>query len=361
MTITMTDPSACCIGGVDTHKDVHVAAVIDGLGRILGTESFTVDASGYRKLLAWLRSFGELTAVGVEGCGSYGAGLARHLMAERVDTVEVNRPNRQRRRRRGKSDTVDAEAAARAVLAGDSVCVPKTTDGPVECIRVLRVARRGARKAREQAGNQFHTLIDTAPEQLRAELRSGTVKARIVKASRFRPGRPTDPRRATRLALASVARRWVALDAEITALDSELDLLVAQTAPELVARHGIGTDTAGALLVAAGDNPERLDDDSGFAALCGTSPVEASSGKIVRHRLNRGGNREANSALWRIVIVRLSNDQRTQDYMARRIAEGKTKREVLRCLKRYVAREVYNHLPDTISREAPNVAVLAAA
>lgn len=351
MQTTMADPRACCIGGVDTHKDVHVAAVIDGTGHILGTKSFPADAAGYRRLLGWLRSFGELTAVGVEGCGSWGAGLARHLMAEDVTTIEVNRPNRQRRRRRGKSDTVDAEAAARAVLAGEANCVPKTTVGPVECIRVLRVARRGARKARAQAGNQFHDLVDTAPEALRATLRDGKLKARVAKAARFRCGQPDDPRAATRLALASVARRWQTLDAEIAALDAELDRLVAATAPELVARHGIGTDTAGALLVAAGDNPGRLEDDSGFAAICGASPVEASSGKTVRHRLNRGGNREANSALWRIVIVRLATEPRTQDYMQRRIAEGKTKREVLRCLKRYVAREVFNNLPQTIDHD----------
>lgn len=289
MNITMTDPRHCVIGGVDTHKDVHVAAAINGLGQMLGHRSFGADARGYRELLGWLRRLGRLQAVGVEGCGSWGAGLARHLLAEQVAVVEVNRPNRQRRRQRGKSDPVDAEEAARAVLAGDAKALPKSADGPVECIRVLRIAMRGARKAREQAGNQFHDLVDTAPEELRAQLRDGSLKSRIERAARFRPGPPNVAVAATKMAMLSVARRWLELDRELAKLKDTLDDLVSDTAPQLVARHGMGSDTVGALLVAAGDNRSRLRSDSGFAALCGSSPVVASSGKSQRYRLNRGG------------------------------------------------------------------------
>ena len=177
------------LGGVDTHKDVHVVAVIDDVGRILGTAQFAATGRGYRQLLGWVNGWGELVAVGVEGCGSWGAGLARHLTGRGVRVVEVNRPNRQNRRRRGKSDTVDAEAAARAVLAGEATVVPKTGTGPVEALRQLRVARGGAMKARTAAANQLHSLIDTAPERVRAQLRALSVKKQIALAARWRPTR----------------------------------------------------------------------------------------------------------------------------------------------------------------------------
>ena len=337
------------LGGVDTHKDVHVAAVIDDVGRILDTAAFVSTRDGYRRLLAWLGAFGELVAVGVEGCGSWGAGLSRYLAARGVGVVEVNRPNRQNRRRRGKSDTVDAEAAARAVLAGEATVTPKAGTGPVEALRQLRVARAGAMKARTAAANQLHSLIDTAPERVRAQLRDLTFKKKITLAARWRPTRTATPDGASRYALASVARRWQALATEIGELGRRIRTILDDVAAPLVAVHGVGYDTAGQLLVTAGDNPDRLRHERSYAALCGSSPVQASSGKTDRHRLNRGGDRHANSALWRIVIVRMTSHQPTKDYIARRTAEGLTKQEIIRCLKRYVARELFPHVQKVIA------------
>ncbi len=337
----MTVADRDVVGGVDTHKDIHVAAVIDTQGRILGTASFVVSERGYGQLLGWLRGHGRVTAVGVEGTGSWGAGLARHLTGADVSVVEVNRTNRQLRRQRGKSDPVDAEAAARAVLSGEATVVAKSADGLVECVRLLRVARRGALKARTVAVVQLRTVLDTSPETLRARFRGMSTATLVSTAARVRPGVVDEPEAAAKMALASMGRRWLTADAEVRMLTAELSALVTTVAPTLCAKPGVGTDTAGALLVAAGDNAGRLHSDAAFAAICGASPVEASSGKVTRHRLNRGGNREANSALWRIVLVRLKCDPRTQAYLARRVADGRTKREVMRCLKRYVAREAY--------------------
>ncbi|HVM09089.1 MAG TPA: IS110 family transposase [Acidimicrobiales bacterium] len=326
----MSDPSRSITGGVDTHKDFHVAAAIDGLGRILGTEQFPTTPRGYRRLLRWLRRFGDVAAVGVEGTGAWGAGLARHLTGEGVRVVEVDRPNRQKRRRRGKSHPADAEAAARAVLAGEATGTPKAATGAIEAIRLVRVARRSAMKARTQAANQIHSVIDTAPEQLRATLLGLREAERIAKASRLRAGDPATPLGAAKLTLSTLAKRWIALTEEIKILDAQLDTLVETAAPSLVAAKGIGTETASMLLTTAGDNADRLKNERSFAAVCGSSPVDASSGKQQRHRLNSGGDRQANCALYLIVLNRLSWDQRTKDYMKRRLAEGKTKKEVIR-------------------------------
>jgi transposase len=355
-TIAQSGAPRRILGGVDTHKDVHVAAVIDDVGRILATQSFPTTRRGYRQLLVWLRGVGEVVTVGVVGCGSWGAGLARFLTACGVQVVEVNRPNRQNRRRRGKSDTVDAEAAARAVLAGDATVTPKTGTGPVEALRQLRVARGGAMKARTAAANQLHSLVDTAPDPVRAQLRALTFKKKIALAASWRPRSATTPEGASRYALVSVARRWQALASEIAELDARIKVILNDIAAPLLAVHGVGPDTAGQLLVTAGDNPDRLVREASFAALCGSSPVEASSGKTNRHRLNRGGDRHANSALWRIVIVRTTSHQPTKDYIARRTADGLTKQEIIRCLKRYVARELFPHVQDVIATPQHQVA-----
>jgi transposase len=222
------------------------------------------------------------------------------------------------------------------VLSGQATVRAKSADGTVECIRLLRVARRGALKARTQAIVQLQTLLDTSPEVVRARFRGMPSRTVVATAARLRPGAVTEPEAAAKRALATIARRWLVLDDEVRTLSGELDTLVKAAAPTLCARPGVGTDTAGALLVAAGDNPARLRSEGAFAAVCGTTPVEASSGKITRHRLNRGGNREANSALWRIVLVRLKCDARTRAYLERRTVQGRSKREVMRCLKRYV-------------------------
>ena len=327
--------------GVDTHKDTHVAAARDQLGRRLGTTQVPASSAGYAQLLAWAHALGEVAAWGVEGTGSYGAGLARFLAGHGQRVVEVNRPDRQARRRRGKSDAVDADAAARAVQAGEATGVPKAQDGVVEMLRALRAARQTAVKARTQAINALKGLLVTAPAELREQL-GGLPTGRLVgAAAELELGTLTTPTAAVRLALRGLGQRYQHLDAEIALLTEQLDALTARHAPALRDLYGVGPDCAAALLIAAGDNPRRLHSEAAFAALCGTSPVEASSGKTRRHRLNRGGDRQANAALHRVVVVRLRWHQPTRDYATRRTTQGKTSKEILRCLKRYVAREVF--------------------
>lgn len=344
----MTQEQRLVIGGVDTHKDVHVAAVIDERGKILDTKSFETGVMGYRELYSWLQSFGELAKVGVEGTGAYGAGLARHLAAEGALVLEVNRPNRQARRRRGKSDTVDAEAAARAALNGEATVIPKAQGSLVESIRVLRVAFTSARDSRTRVALQVRDLIVTAPDVLRVVLGTLTTAQRVARCARFHCSDDVaDPVMGTKLALRTLSRRYQALSAEMAELEATLDDLTARANPALRGANGVGPDVAAILLTAAGDNPERLKSEAAFAAMCGVSPVEASSGKTIRHRLNRSGNRQANHALWRIVMVRIATgDPATKTYVERRTAEGKSQREIVRCLKRFVAREVYRHLVD---------------
>ncbi len=211
-------------------------------------------------------------------------------------------------------------------------------------IRVLRVARRSAIRARTQAINQLHALVTTAPEGLRGRLRNLSAADLVLSAARLRPGALDSPVAATKLAMREIAQRYLALAAEVDRLDARLDELVPAAAPKLVRLLGVGTEVAGQILVTAGDNPERLRSESSFAHLCGVAPLPASSGKTVRHRLNRGGDRQANQALWRIVLVRLSCEPRTKAYAARRRAEGLSGAEIMRCLKRYVAKEVYRCL-----------------
>lgn len=346
------------VGGVDTHKDTHTAAVVDTAGRVLGSAQFPADSAGYRALLAWLRTFGTLLLVGIEGTGVYGAGLARLLAGEGVAMVEVDRPDRKARRWQGKSDPVDAEAAARAALAQVRTGVPKQRDGRVEALRSLRVARRSAVAQRAHAQRQIKALIVTAPEPLRAQLRGLGDQQLIEVCAGLRPdrGRVGDPTVATKIALRSLARRHRALSVEIVDLDELLTRLVADINPALVAIKGVGTEVAGQLLVTAGENVDRLHSDAAFAMLCGVAPIPASSGKTNRHRLNRGGDRQANCAIWRIVITRLGTDQRTKDYLARRTADGLTKPEIIRCLKRYVAREVFATLAPPRAQTVPSAA-----
>jgi transposase len=342
--------------GVDTHLDFHVAVAVDNLGRRLGEASVPTTVKGYERLLCWAEGFGPVRCAGVEGTSSYGAGLAHHLKVKGIEVLEVERPKHRRRSSRSnlqKSDPSDAERAARAVLAGEASGVPKSADGRVEMIRALRAARRSAIKARTQAANQLQGLRVTAPEELRHRLRGLSTKELVCVAARFRTGNgPHDVPTATRFALRSVARRYEALSEEIAELDAHLDRLVAQAAPELVALPGIGTDNAATLLIVAGDNPQRLGSEASFASVCGVAPIEASSGKVVRHRLNRGGNRQANRALYMICLARMRRDPRTQEYVARRTQEGKSKREIIRCLKRYVAREVYRVLIHSVSESS---------
>jgi transposase len=341
--------------GVDTHLDAHVAVALDGLGRRLGELTVPTTARGYERLLRWAEGFGFVGCAGIEGTSSYGAGLARYLKATGVSVVEVERPKRRHLRRKGKSDPIDAEAAARAVLSGEALGEPKSGDGKVEMVRILRSARQSAVKARTQAANQLQALLVTAPEVLRYRLRELPTQELVATCARLRPGDDLENiETATRFALRSVARRHEALSEEITQLDAQLDRLVAEVAPELISLPAIGTHHAATLLVVAGDNPQRLRSEASFASLCGVSPIEASSGKVVRHRLNRGGNRDANRALHMICVVRMGSDRRTREYVARRTAEGKSKWEIMRCLKRYIAREVYRLLVPPTTMPLPS-------
>jgi transposase len=327
--------------GVDTHRDEHVAVALDALGKKVATTSMPTTPKGYRDLLAWAEGLGAVEAWGVEGTGSYGAGVTRHLQGAHQVVHEVIRPNRSLRRRRGKSDPIDAEAAARAVQSGVAAGVPKSGEGAVEMIRVLQIARSSAVKQRTQSINSMRGLIVTAPAELREALRGLSVPRVVADCCTLRPGDLLSPTAAVKFALRCLARRHRDLTKEIKTLDAELAPLTVKVAPALTKLFGVGTQVASQLLVTAGDNPSRLHSQAGFAALCGVSPVEASSGQTQRHRLNRGGDRQANAALHRVVIVRLCHHEETRRYMAKRTAEGKSKREVIRCLKRYVANEVY--------------------
>lgn len=343
-TLTHTSPREV-VAGVDTHADTHTAAVITTTAALLGCAQFPTTPAGYTALSTWVSSYGTLLRVGIEGTGTYGAGLTRHLRSTGVTVVEVDRPDRKMRRYAGKSDPVDAEAAARAALSGRASAQPKARTGAVEAIRVLRVARRTAVTARAQAVVQIKSLIVTAPEPLRTQLRQLSTTALIATCAGLRPDPVRtaggDPLHAAKTALRALARRHTHLSEEVDGLDDQLTALVTATNPALVAAFGVGIEVAGQLLVTAGDNPDRLSSEASFAALCGVSPIPASSGKSHRHRLNRGGDRAANCALFRVVLVRMRYHGPTRDYVARRTAQGLSKKDIIRCLKRYVARELF--------------------
>src|SRR6266581_403497 len=345
MAITIVETTRPVTGGVDTHADVHVAAAVDANGGMLGVESFATTPAGYGKLCSWLGGLGTVDRVGVEGTGAYGAGLARHLRRRGLVVIEVDRPNRQERRRNGKSDELDAIEAARAALSGRASGIAKSADGDVEAIRALLVARRSGRNVRVKYLNQIRHLGFTAPDELRERLRDVPADRLAHTAAALRPtaGSGTVVY-ATKLAIATLGRRVIALEADAKRLDDVLDMLVRRRAPRLLKVYGVGTHTAAILLVAAGDNAHRLKNEAAFAHLCGVAPLRASSGKVDRHRLNPGGNRQATHALWRIVFTHMSGDERTRKYVARRVAEGRSTREVMRVLKRYVASELYPHL-----------------
>lgn len=331
------------VGGVDTHSDTHTAAAIDRTGRVLGHRQFDATPAGYQSLLDWLHGHGRLELVGIEGTGAYGAGLARHLADAGVPMAEIDRPDRKTRRRAGKSDPIDAEAAARTALAGARTSIPKARDGQVEAVRQLRVVRRSAIEQRADCQRQIRSLIVTAPEPLRTQLRKLPIKGLLATSAALRPD-PTrigDPEQAAKTGLRALARRHAALTAEIAELDELLEPLVATINPALTAAFGVGTDCAGQLLVTAGQNPDRLRSEPAFAMLCGVAPLPASSGRTHRHRLNRGGDRQANAAIYRIVLVRMRWDPRTRAYVERRTKEQLSTREIIRCLKRMVARELY--------------------
>jgi transposase len=347
MAMTIVEGARGITGGVDTHLEVHVAAALDPVGVLLGTAPFPTTPGGYEGLLGWLESFGPVTKVGVEGTGSYGAGLSKFLAGAGIAVVEVNRPNRAERRRSGKSDPLDAIEAARAALGGKAKSIAKSKDGAVEAIRALLIAKRSARRARTSALTQMRALIVSAPDQLRSRLRGLSVTALTVEAARLRPGRHGDPvLMATKASLSSLAHRVQGLDEELAELETRIEALLSRRCPDLLGLFGVGPDTAAALVVCAGDNTERLHSESAWAHLCGVAPIPAGSGQTSgRVRLDRGGDRQANAALWRIVMVRIAHHPETTAYYERKLKEGRSKSDVVRLLKRYVAREVYRYLP----------------
>lgn len=334
--------------GVDTHAETHTAAVIDGMSfHLLATKTFPVTANGYDELAKWISSFGRVVLVGVEGTGSYGAGLTRHLMTQGLDVREVNRTNRQHRRRHGKSDPADAVAAAKAVASGEASGRPRCPDGPVEAVRNLATTRKALVKARTQTANQIHALITTAPDPVRELLdhKSLPVAAKTVAALDTDNAAMSDPTAAVTACLKTLTSLWVDLGVRIRHLDKALETAThAAAPPALFDEVGVAAVTAAPLITLAGSDPNRFTSEAAFAAACGVSAVDASSGKQQRHRLNRGGDRQANAALYRIVIVRLRYHQPTKDYMAEHLAAGKTKRETIRLLKRYIARDIYKIL-----------------
>jgi transposase len=334
------------VGGVDTHRDTHVAAVLDPVGRVLGSGTFPVTPEGYGELLDWVRSFGPVTRIGVEGTGSWGKGLARSLTSAGIEVIEVTRPNRQRRRRHGKTDTLDAVAAGVSVLNGDATATAKTGDGPAESLRLIHAARESAVKARTAALNEFHAHVITAPEEIRTALQGlSTTAARRAAAAHQPAPNPTTCTNITWSVLRGIAQRVEYLDTEIAQLDQQRKTILDTHAPStLRQRCGIGDWVAAQLLITVGDNPHRIHSEASLAALCGVSPVQASSGNTQRHRLNRGGDRQANRALHTIAITRLRLDPRTQAYADKRTKEGKTRKEIIRCLKRYITRELHHEL-----------------
>ena len=331
--------------GVDTHKSNHIAVAIDAQGARLGSTTIPTTSQGYRDLEAWASGLGQIKAFGIEGTGSYGAGLSRDLLARGHVVLDVMRPNRQLRYLHGKSDSLDAESAARSVLNGQATAQAKAQTGSSEMIRHLKIARDSAVKAKSQAMITLKTLIINAPAELRDALDQIKGRTGLVRhIAAMRPGDLSSPLASAKTAMRAIARRWLVLHDEIQGHEQELERMVRDRAPELMAPHGISTMTVAEMLILVGDNPERIKSEAALARMCGVCPIPASSGKTNRMRLNRGGNRQANAAIYRVAIVRMRDDEATKAYAAKRTADGKTRREIVRCLKRYIVREFYRHL-----------------
>ena len=341
-----TRQATIVVAGVDTHRSTHHAAVLDLQGRLLGEHEFEVSTSGYRALVDWVACHGVIDRVGVELTGSYGAGLTRFLTSAGISVVEVNTTDRATRAKRGKSDVMDAIAAAQKVLSGMAESTPKDTTNTVEAIRILTMVRDSAVKNRTQALNQLKDLRITAPASLRETLDEFTLPRLAKTAAAFRPDltRAADPIQATKIGMKRLGERIRDLDEEIRAADKDLTILVAAAAPTLVAAHGIGTHTAARLIITAGGNPDRIHSSPAFTRLCGAAPIPVASGKTHRMRLHRGGDRQANRALHMIVIGRMKNHAPTKAFVQRKLAEGKSKRDAIRALKKYVAREAFTAL-----------------
>ncbi len=333
------------IVGIDTHKATHVAVAINTQGTRLAALSIPTNPKGYVELERWSRSLGQVLAYGIEGTGSYGAGLSRYLLAQDHTVVEVTRPNRQLRYTQGKSDSLDAEGAARSVLSGQATALPKTQTGSSEMIRHMKIARDTAAKSRSQAMVTLKTLIINAPADLRETLDQIKGKVGLIRhIAAFRPGDIIDTLASAKASMRALARRWLWLHEEIIAHDKELERLVMKRAPDLMASHGIATLTIAEMLILVGDDPTRIRSEAALAKFCGVCPIPASTGKTHRFRLNRGGNRQANAALYRVAIVRMRSHEPTLAYVKKRTKDGESKSEIIRCLKHYIVREIYNQL-----------------
>lgn len=333
------------VAGVDTHTDTHTLAVLTTQGQTVMTETFTADALGYTGMITALHAAGKISVVGVEGTNSYGAGLARALSAAGFTVAEVLRPARQVRRMHGKSDPIDAIEAARTVLAGRGVSVAKDTTTPAEALRFLLTARAQLIAALTSIGNSITSLLVTAPEPLREKYRGLATPALIRRLAASRPAGTIDsPHTAALLAMRALAQTHQETATQAKALEERMRTVLTEHYSGLLRLYGVGTVVAAQLAVTAGGNPRRIRSEAAFASLCGAAPIPASSGRTTRHRLNRGGDRRGNTALHRIVLVRMQRDQRTKDYVARRTREGRSTREIMRCLKRAICREVYRAL-----------------
>lgn len=339
----MTAASGSVVIGADTHLNtIHLAAISD-TGKPLGDKEFRTTAAGYKAALKWADAWGTVLAAGVEGTSSYGTGLTATLTAAGIEVCEVTRPERASRRNQGKSDPLDAYSAARAALARDRVAVPK--DPRTTALKALHTAYKSAVKARVAATVQITSMLVTAPIGLRERYRHLSAKALIKALATADPGVESDPVAAAVLAsMILLAQRIGFLTAQERDLSAHIDVMVTAMNPALRAAYGVGPITAAQLLITAGANPERIGSSAAFAALTGTAPVQASSGKITRHRLSRGGDRDANNALHRIALVRMAKDPRTRAYVAAQTANNRSKKEILRLLKRAIAREIFRLL-----------------
>ena len=337
--------------GIDTHADTHHAAIIDTDGRRLADAGFATSSDGYRRLEEFIISHGRPLRVGIEGTASYGAAISHRLAAAGHRIVEVNRPDRRTRRQHGKSDPVDAYTAADAVRTGRATTPPKLSHGPIEELRLVKLVRDSAVQNQTATMNRIRAVLRTAPADL-ADQFSGLTTTRLVQTlARLRPDTTTDPTAAaTKKALQVLARRWQHDHADIAVADKDLDTITSQIAPELRALDSVGPQTAAQLLITAGSNPDRLHHETAFARLTGVAPIPASSGKTHRHRLHRGGDRQANHALWRIAFNRTRRHPPTQAYITRRREEHLTDKDIRRCLKRYLVREVLPPLKLAITR-----------
>lgn len=350
----MTDSLQKIILGIDTHKEFHHAAVITALGEEVADARFEATPAGYDQLAGWAAGHGRVLRVGIEGTGSYGAAITKRFTQLGVEVIDVNAPDKQDRRRRGKTDRFDAFSAARAILSGRATTVAKTRDGEVEAARVLRTTRQLLVKQRTETINQLRGLLVSAPETLRATLTGLSGKKLAQACARLRD-RTTDDIVTTTVKdmLRTVGRHYLHLDTETARIKHALTQVVTAYAPELVAAYGVGPDVAATLLSVAGQNMDRLPSEAALAHLAGAAPIPASSGKTSRYRLNRGGNRQANAALYRIVLVRMKSHQPTRDYVAKCLARGKSKQDAIRLLKRYIAREIYPILIAIQHRHTP--------